>query len=264
MKQYKKIMRDSWIYKLIQPAYKKIIDRRSDRKRLPLLEQVIEVLAKISNNINRKKLELVPQINDANGNFEGNLSIISSNCFAGRIMQDLKMEYNSPTLGLYFMYPDYIEFLSNLKYYLTEAKIEFKEHSKYPIGDTRRDNWRHWYPIGLLDGKVEIHFLHYYTEEEAASKWYRRAARVNFDNLLIVGMQQNLCTDKDIKDFDALPYENKIMFSCIPLDLKSNEYMPEFRNTDNVGDPYKDGDLFYKHLIKHFSDNTMKQFGYER
>lgn len=97
-------------------------------------------------------------------------SIISSNCLAGRIMQDLNMQYNSPTLGLYFWYPDYIEFLSNARYYLTEAKIEFVEHSKYPLGDERRRNWKHWYPIGLLDGKVEIAFLHYHTEEEAAEK----------------------------------------------------------------------------------------------
>ncbi len=43
-----------------------------------------------------------------------NESMISSNCFADRIMQDIGMEYNSPTLGLYFMYPDYIEFLRTL------------------------------------------------------------------------------------------------------------------------------------------------------
>lgn len=106
-------------------------------------------------------------------------------------MQDIGMEYNSPTLGLYFMYPDYIELLSNLKYYLTDARIEFVENSKYPIGDERRAAWSHWYPIGLLGGKVEIHFLHYHSEKEAAEKWYRRAARVNFDNLLVVTGRRN-------------------------------------------------------------------------
>ncbi|WP_287212528.1 DUF1919 domain-containing protein [Muribaculum sp.] len=181
------------------------------------------------------------------------MSIISPNCFAGRIMQDLKLKYNSPTLGLYFMYPDYIEFLQNLRFYLTEAKIQFVEHSKYPLGDERRAKWSHWYPIGLLDGKVEIHFLHYNTEKEAAEKWYRRASRVNFENLFIIGMQQNLCTEKDIIDFDLLPYENKIMFSTMPIPLPSNEYMPEFGNTDNVGDPYRKAHLFYRHLISHFS-----------
>ena len=149
-------------------------------------------------------------------------SIISSNCFAGRVMQDLKMKYNSPTLGLYFMYPDYIEFLSHLKYYLTEAKIEFVEHSKYKLGDERRANWKHWYPIGMFGGKVEIHFLHYHTEEEAAEKWYRRAARVNFSKLLVIGMEQNRCTSNDIMAFDRLPFEHKWIFSS--KDIKSKSY----------------------------------------
>jgi hypothetical protein len=67
-------------------------------------------------------------------------SIISSNCFAGRIMQDLDMQYNTPTLGLYFFADDYIEFLSNLKYYLTEAKLEFLEQSRYPLANEETKN----------------------------------------------------------------------------------------------------------------------------
>lgn len=180
------------------------------------------------------------------------ISIISSNCFAGRIMQDIRMEYNSPTLGLYFMYPDYIEFLKNLKFYLTKAKIQFVEKSKYPLGNERREKRSQWYPIGTLDGKVEIHFLHYHTEQEAAEKWYRRASRVNFDNLFIIGMDQNLCTEQDIREFDKLPYNNKIIFSTYNLPLESNEYMPEFADCDEVGNAYNKGHLFYKHFISHF------------
>lgn len=177
-------------------------------------------------------------------------SIISSNCFAGRVMQDLGMQYNTPTLGLYIWYPDYIEFLSSLKYYLTEAKIEFVEHSKYPIGDERRKNWKHWYPIGILGGKVEIAFLHYYTEEEAAEKWYRRASRINWDKLLVIGMEQNLCTEECIKEFDKLPYNKKIFFSTKNLpECKSNCYMKEFADAGEVGDPYKYGHVYYEKIV---------------
>lgn len=188
---------------------------------------------------------------------QSEITIISSNCFAGRIMQDLGLKYNSPTLGLYFWAKDYIEFLSHLKYYLTEAKIKFVEHSKYPLGDERRNNWKHWYPIGVLDDKVEIHFLHYHSEEEAAEKWYRRASRVNFDNLLIIGMDQNICTQAEIEAFDKLPYENKIFFSRYNLKCDSNEFMPEFQSHDSVGDPYRKGHIFYRHLISHFSDKIQ-------
>lgn len=181
-------------------------------------------------------------------------SIISSNCFAGRIMQDLGMRYNTPTLGLYIWYPDYIELLKNLKYYMTEAKIEFVEHSKYPLGNERRAKrsiTHHWYPIGLLDGKVEIQFLHYHTEEEAAEKWYRRAARINWDKLLVIGMEQNLCSEEDIRAFESLPYEHKVFFSTKEFpELKSCVFMSEFEGRDAVGDPYKYGHVFYKKLIE--------------
>lgn len=239
---YKRLIQKSFIGKHILPIRESIINFVCDKKREPLVAPLAKTIFSIS-----FKTQSIRE-NSCN-----NLSIISSNCFAGRIMQDLKMEYNSPTLGLYFMYPDYIDFLQNLEFYLKKARIQFVEHSKYPIGDERRANWKHWYPIGLLDGKIEIHFLHYHSEEEAAEKWYRRASRVNMDNLLIVGMQQNLCTEKDIEAFDKLPFENKIMFSTLPLNLRSNEYMPEFAGLSDVGDAYRKSDVFYNHLITHFS-----------
>ena len=60
---------------------------------------------------------------------------------------------------------------------------------------------------------------------------------MNFDNLFIIGMQQNLCTENDIKAFDALPFEHKVMFSTLKLPLASNIYIPEFAGSDSVGDP---------------------------
>ncbi len=159
------------------------------------------------------------------------------------------MKYNTPTLGLYFMYPDYIEFLQHLEYYLNDAKIQFVSHSKYPIGDERRMKWKHWYPIGLLGGKVEIHFLHYYTEKEAEEKWYRRASRVNYDKLFVIGMEQNLCQESDIYAFEQLPFKKKFIFTSKNMPLSSNIYMKEFAEQEEVGDPYRKGDLFYKYLL---------------
>lgn len=183
-----------------------------------------------------------------------NLSIISSNCFAGRIMQDLGLKYNSPTLGLYFMYPDFIDFLKNFQHYITEGKLHFVNESKYELGNKRLQDRHQDYPVGLLDDKIEIHFLHYKTADEATEKWYRRAQRVNLDNLLIIGMQQNLCEEKDIIEFDNLPFENKIIFTNRNLSLPSNIYVPEFNGKEEVGNPYTDAPIFYKNLINHYSN----------
>lgn len=192
-----------------------------------------------------------PYLDKLKERFGNETSIICSNCFAGRIMQDIGMQYNTPTLGLYFWAPDYIKFLQHLEFYLKEAKIEFVEHSKYPLGDERRAKWKHWYPIGRLDGKVEIHFLHYHSEEEAAERWYRRASRVHFDNLFIIGMEQNLCTEKEIREFDKLPFKDKIFFSSKNLpEVKSNCFVSEFEEKGEIGDPYKTGHALYHQLVK--------------
>lgn len=180
-----------------------------------------------------------------------NTSIITSNCFAGLIMQDLGLRYNSPTLGLYFMYPDYIEFLRKLEFYLKKATLSFVEQSKYSLGNERREKAKEWYPIGVLDKNVEVHFLHYHSEEEAATKWHRRAKRVNMNDLIVIGMEQNLCTTNDIEEFDKLPFKQKIIFSTHQNILsQSNCYIPEFKGLGQVGDPYRKGHIFYHYLCE--------------
>lgn len=226
-----------FLYSHLKKRYQELYKIINNRQRKPLLYPLRETLLNLYSN-NKGGL------ND--------ISIISTNCFAGRIMQDLGLRYNSPTAGLYFFYPDYIEFLTNLKYYLTDARIEFVKESKYQLGNERYIRQNKSYPIGILGGEVEIHFLHYHSEAEAAEKWHRRASRVNFEKLIVIGMQQNLCTQDDIVAFDSLPFKNKIMFSNLRLDLPSNIYIKEFRKNKEVGDPYKKGHIFYKYLISHF------------
>ena len=201
-----------------------------------------------------------PYISQLQKRIHTNTSIISSNCFAGRIMQDLCMQYNSPTLGLYFFTPEYIKFLSNLEYYLTEAKLNFVEESRYELGNTRRKQWSHWYPIGMLSdesGGVEIEFLHYYSEEEAAEKWYRRSSRVNLEDVLVIGMEQNLCTVQHIQAFDNLPFKHKLFFSTRQINCASNIKIGEFTSNTEVGDPYKKGHVFYKYLADYFNKEEI-------
>ena len=68
------------------------------------------------------------------------------------------------------------------------------------------------YPIGLINNKIEIHFLHYKTEKEAKSKWNRRVKRINWNNLYIKMDDRDGCTLDIIKRFDQLPFKNKIFF----------------------------------------------------
>ncbi len=184
-------------------------------------------------------------------------TIISSNCFAGRIMQDLKMQYNSPTLGLWMMPDDFSVFCSDLRHYLSADIVEVK-HSKNELGEYKMTHpAQHPYPVGLIDGRLEVHFLHYYSLNEAVDKWKRRAVRVNFDRLIMIGSEQNGCTEEDVKAFNAIPFAHKLYFCSKPYPYACVVYIPEFASLGYVGDPYKKGHIFYKYLVKWFEEKKV-------
>lgn len=181
--------------------------------------------------------------------FKDSPTIISNNCLAGFIYQDLKMPYCTPTIGLYFFFPDYIDFLKDIKKNVL-ADIEFVTHSKYEEGNRRLKASKHPYPVGLLDGRMEIHFLHYHSEAEALDKWKRRTERINFDNMIVLGTQLDLCTDNDIEAFDKLELGRKIFLTKENLNYKSSIQLPNLDNSDLFGNPYEKGHLIYETLAK--------------
>ena len=61
-----------------------------------------------------------------------NFTIISNNCWGGFIYQSYNLKYNTPTIGLFFMAEDYIEFLKDIKKWIYKP-IQFINYqdSKY-------------------------------------------------------------------------------------------------------------------------------------
>ena len=134
-------------------------------------------------------------------------TIISDNCWGGRIYQELGLPYQSPFIGLFIYSPDYVKLLANPKHYLSgELPLVFVEESRYRSKDGIT------YPVALLED-IEIHFLHYADEEEARSKWSRRLARMNWDNLYFKMNDNDQATYQLLKDFQDLPYQAKVIFS---------------------------------------------------
>lgn len=164
-----------------------------------------------------------------------NFTIISNNCWAGSVYEDLKLEYTTPTVGLFFFAPCYIKFLKRIEYYLS-VNLTFKENSFYDDVNESRKNTNDVYPIGILDD-IEIHFLHYKNEQIAYEKWMRRSRRVNFDNLYIVFSDRDKCCYEHIKEFDQMPFKNKIFFSSkIFPEFRSLIWLKHYKNDSYIGD----------------------------
>ena len=169
-------------------------------------------------------------------------TIIASNCIGTFIYYDMKIKYLSPTINLSFDMNDYVRFLENLEWYLQQPVV--------PYEDDRFD-----YPCGMI-GDVEIRFNHYKTIEEAISKWERRNRRIDWDNLFIMAIDGDECTYDSIKRFDALPFENKVIFTHKPYpEFKSAYYLKGFEDLKEV---YRPTDFKNQFFIRRYMD----QFDY--
>lgn len=124
------------------------------------------------------------------------ITLISNNCLAGCVLHDFGMRFDTPTINLFIPFPDYIKFLTDLKCYVNKEIEDITGDSPYPIG--------------LLGGGIHLHFLHYKSFDEAVDAWKRRCRRIHWDNVRVVLVERDGCTESDLKEFDELSYPHKI------------------------------------------------------
>lgn len=137
-------------------------------------------------------------------------TIISNNCWAGIVYEHYYMSKNTPTVGTYFFPDDYLKFIFNLKFYLSEELVMINyTDSKHKVELIRRHE--EFAPIGKL-GDVEIVFLHYKDPVTAKLKWERRVQRVNWNNIIIKFSYMNGCNDIHVHEFEKIQSIKKFMF----------------------------------------------------
>ena len=135
-------------------------------------------------------------------------TIISNNCWGGLISQKYGLPYRSPTCGLLICGDDYIKFCADIKHYLSQ-ELNFIEFSEGKYSKTFEGMN---FPVAKLCD-IEIYFMHYHSNEEAAEKWYRRSKRINWDNIVYKISERETFTPEDMQNFAALPLENKLIFA---------------------------------------------------
>ncbi|WP_375752232.1 DUF1919 domain-containing protein [Vibrio sp. HN007] len=168
-------------------------------------------------------------------------SIISNNCWGTFVYKQFDLPYQSPFINLLIYGPDYIALLEKLSPELLQ-KLTFisKEESKYKEELIKAGYYQLSYPIGLLDGKYEIHFLHYDNEDEARSKWLKRCNKINYEKLIVKFSDSNLFDDGMAKQFENLPYKNKVCFTAKPYEnFQSIVYLDFFKGKEAVIDEWK-------------------------
>ena len=148
--------------------------------------------------------------------------------------QHFGLPYNTPTAGLFFFAQDYIKFVYNIKEYLAmPLQFILLEESRYCETLKQYGGECVKCPIAIC-GDIEIIFMHYQSPEEAEEKWRRRAARINWDNIIYKFSEMNGCTEEDLKAFDALPAAKKVLFTHKDYGLKNQVIYTEFNKTGYI------------------------------
>lgn len=149
-------------------------------------------------------------------------TIIASNCNGEFIYYDMRLKFLSPTINLSFEMNDYVKMLENLKWYMSQPVL--------PYQDERFD-----FPTGKI-GDIEIRFNHYSSFEEGVKKWEERKKRIDWDNLFVLAIDGDNCTYETMKKFDALPYQNKVIFThkYYP-EITSSYYITGFEQETGIG-----------------------------
>lgn len=183
-----------------------------------------DIYFKYTGKINQKKIK--------NKEF----TIISNNCWGGIIYRNHHIPYKSPTCGLFFMAPEYIKFIYNMRNYVYNEIVQISiENSKYKeyLKQIKYDGI-----IGMIKD-VEICFLHYNNIEEVNAKWKRRVERINWDRIIYKFNDQNLCTYKELKKFQEFDAKNKICFTAKKYDDIETIQLKEYEKYGYVLDDNK-------------------------
>lgn len=169
-------------------------------------------------------------------------SLISSNCNGAFILHDLNLQFRSPFVNLWMWPEDYIRFLRNMEYYLA-CELTFIDENDVS------------YPVGRLED-IKIYFQHYQSEQEAKAKWDERRKRIDLENLFILFSDRDGCTYEDLKEFDSLPYKNKVVFTNKQYpDIASAFYIKGYESKTCVG-------ACYEYVNKFSGKRIYDQFDY--
>ncbi len=159
-------------------------------------------------------------------------TIISNNCWGGHVYRYFQLPYDSPTIGLYFFADDYVKFVYNIKEYIN-SDITFIDYRESKYCDILKSRNEINIPIGRIND-VEIIFLHYKSEQEAKEKWDRRKARIHWDNIIYKMSEQNLCSKEQLKRFDELAVDKKLIFTTKDYGLTSQVIFRDYQGCKEI------------------------------
>jgi uncharacterized protein (DUF1919 family) len=177
-------------------------------------------------------------------------SIVSNNCWGAHVYQTIGRAYATPFVGLFISPASYLRLLMGFPQCLS-MPLKFKTDSDEAyVNHARKAHSVQW-PIGSLGDGIEIQFMHYKSETEAAEKWKRRVSRISPNPVkwFFKFCDRDECTAVQMAAFDQMPFANKVFFTsrrdcqsrcrvkipsnapCVPDGLSLSRLSPSYFDT---------------------------------
>jgi len=173
------------------------------------------------------------------------VAIIACNCWGAEIYRELQEPYLTPFIGL-FVYPEsFLPLCEEIDRFLDQDPCFDLEPIRPRLGHSN-------YPVGTFPGsEVQIHFLHYASQDEARQKWRRRADRAKNPTTpkLFMFCDRDGASEDHLARFDALPTPEKVCFAAKnQLEYQSVHLVDACRHLHEV----VDGKALYPHTRREF------------
>jgi uncharacterized protein (DUF1919 family) len=138
-------------------------------------------------------------------------TVVANDCWGAEVYKDFGLPFDTPFIGLFVPGSCFMKLVSDFKQIVT-SPIRFTKESRFERDPDFIDKG---YPIGILADDIELHFLHYDSEADAASKWSRRVERIVFDRLFfkISADGKYPFTDEEVRRFGELPIPRKLVLT---------------------------------------------------
>ena len=143
-------------------------------------------------------------------------TVLSNDCWAQALYEGYGLPCQTPFAGA-GMYADcFLRFLGDIEGYL-RSPLRFSPETRYAaLGRLRsqRATQNGRWPIALLGGDVEVHFLHSESEDEARREWDAGCEKMNLKRIAVkFSVDKDGATREHIERFAALPFERKLLIS---------------------------------------------------
>lgn len=139
------------------------------------------------NRLARKVYRKLNQLRNKNKDF----TLIAQNCIGGVIYSDLGLPFMSPTINMFIEDEHFVKLVGNLEHYMSVPATPVTDCFVDPKDDQIK------YPKIAVDD-VEICCLHYKDCADAIDAWERRRARINLDNVYVIGNSWNMHNNEQL------------------------------------------------------------------